>query len=157
MASRGCQAHAILQRPGQWLLWNAGAHTDWGMLTVLATDAQPGLQISHEGGWIDVEPRPGHFVINIGDLLDRWASAGLWIDDHSWKLPRERMRFCIFGSWHHSSMLRKVETDMSKVLQQITWWISSQVEAWSKKAFLASFACNHWVKHVSGFFQQLRR
>ncbi|KAK9841259.1 hypothetical protein WJX74_002727 [Apatococcus lobatus] len=52
-----------------------GAHTDWGMLTVLATDAQPGLQISHEGSWIDVEPRPGHFVINIGDLLDRWTGG----------------------------------------------------------------------------------
>lgn len=52
--------------------WSAGAHTDWGMLTVLATDAQPGLQISHQGTWIDVEPRPGHFVINIGDLLDRY-------------------------------------------------------------------------------------
>ena len=55
----------------------AGAHTDWGMLTVLATDAQPGLQISHEDAWIDVEPRPGHFVINIGDLLDRYAPYDL--------------------------------------------------------------------------------
>ncbi|KAK9861142.1 hypothetical protein WJX84_007058 [Apatococcus fuscideae] len=52
-----------------------GAHTDWGMLTVLATDSQPGLQISHDGAWIDVEPRPGHFVINIGDLLDRWTGG----------------------------------------------------------------------------------
>lgn len=45
------------------------------MLTVLATDATPGLQIRHAGAWIDVAPRPGAFVVNTGDLLHRWSGG----------------------------------------------------------------------------------
>jgi hypothetical protein len=34
-----------------------GAHSDYGMLTLLATDHVPGLQININGEWIDVPPR----------------------------------------------------------------------------------------------------
>lgn len=48
------------------------------MLTVLATDSVPGLQIYHAGTWRDVPPRPGCFVVNVGGapLLGTigWAS-----------------------------------------------------------------------------------
>jgi isopenicillin N synthase-like dioxygenase len=56
-------------------IFGVGPHTDWGMLTVLATDPTPGLQIRHAGAWIDVAPRPGAFVVNIGDLLHRWSGG----------------------------------------------------------------------------------
>ena len=39
------------------------------MLTVLATDTVPGLQIFHAGAWRDVPPRPGCFVVNVGGAL----------------------------------------------------------------------------------------
>ena len=52
-------------------VFGVGPHTDWGALTVLATDAEPGLQICLGGRWIAVEPRPGHFVVNLGDMIDR--------------------------------------------------------------------------------------
>ncbi len=45
------------------------------MLTVLATDTVPGLQIFHAGAWRDVPPRPGCFVVNVGDLLHRWTGG----------------------------------------------------------------------------------
>ncbi|CAD7697646.1 unnamed protein product [Ostreobium quekettii] len=51
--------------------FGAGAHTDYGMLTILATDDTPGLQIHVGGQWIDVPPQHGTFIINIGDLLER--------------------------------------------------------------------------------------
>ena len=51
----------------------AGPHTDWGALTILATDGERGLQICLGQEWIEVEPRPGHFVVNLGDMVDRWA------------------------------------------------------------------------------------
>jgi len=50
----------------------AGPHTDWGALTILATDNEPGLQICVGKTWIDVEPRAGMFVVNLGDMVDRW-------------------------------------------------------------------------------------
>ena len=48
-----------------------GAHTDWGMLTVLATDGVPGLQLHCHGEWVDVPHVPDTFIINVGDMCER--------------------------------------------------------------------------------------
>ncbi len=53
----------------------AGAHTDWGICTILATDSVPGLQILHNGSWLDVPPKPDCFVVNLGDLMQRCVST----------------------------------------------------------------------------------
>ncbi|GJN00137.1 hypothetical protein PR202_ga17301 [Eleusine coracana subsp. coracana] len=50
------------------------AHTDPGVLTVLAQDGVGGLQVKHtdeegKSQWVDVKPVPGALVINVGDLL----------------------------------------------------------------------------------------
>jgi isopenicillin N synthase-like dioxygenase len=47
-----------------------GAHKDAGLITLLLQDDQGGLQVETPGGWIDVPPRAGTFVINIGELLE---------------------------------------------------------------------------------------
>jgi isopenicillin N synthase-like dioxygenase len=60
----------------------AGAHSDYGSLTVLRQENKPGgLQVrTADGSWLDVETVPHSFVINIGDLMacwtnDRWRST----------------------------------------------------------------------------------
>jgi isopenicillin N synthase-like dioxygenase len=54
----------------------AGAHTDYGMLTILNGENKAGgLQVlTRSGSWIDVETDPDTFVVNIGDLLMRWTN-----------------------------------------------------------------------------------
>jgi isopenicillin N synthase-like dioxygenase len=47
-----------------------GAHKDAGLLTLLLQDEQAGLQVEAEGGWVDVAPRRGSLVVNIGELLE---------------------------------------------------------------------------------------
>jgi isopenicillin N synthase-like dioxygenase len=47
-----------------------GAHKDAGLITLLLQDDQGGLQVETPRGWIDVPPRAGTFVINIGELLE---------------------------------------------------------------------------------------
>jgi isopenicillin N synthase-like dioxygenase len=47
-----------------------GAHKDSELLTLLLQDDVGGLQVETTKGWIDVLPRPGTFVINIGELLE---------------------------------------------------------------------------------------
>jgi isopenicillin N synthase-like dioxygenase len=52
-----------------------GAHTDYGILTVLYADRIPGLQIvGPDGGWHDVMPPDGAFLVNLGDLLAEWTN-----------------------------------------------------------------------------------
>ncbi len=54
----------------------AGEHTDYGNVTVLATDGIAGLQVKRRGGgWEDVPNLPGAFVCNIGDCLMRWTNG----------------------------------------------------------------------------------
>lgn len=59
--------------PGQL---RGGAHTDYGTLTVLMSDqASGGLQARHRDGyWVDVVPKPGSYVINIGDIMQNWTN-----------------------------------------------------------------------------------
>lgn len=54
----------------------AGAHSDYGSLTILLPQAgSKGLQIERpDGSWLDVPPIPGAFIINIGDLMQRWTN-----------------------------------------------------------------------------------
>jgi isopenicillin N synthase-like dioxygenase len=55
--------------------YGAGAHTDYGNLTLLAQDATGGLEVrARDGSWIAVPPIAGAFVCNIGDCLMRWSN-----------------------------------------------------------------------------------
>lgn len=59
--------------------FGAGAHTDYGSLTILLPDRNSkGLEIQMpDGNWQEVEPRDGAFVVNIGDLMALWT-GGRW-------------------------------------------------------------------------------
>ncbi len=53
----------------------AGAHTDYGNLTLLATDDVGGLEVrTRARQWIEAPVVPGAFVVNIGDCLMRWTN-----------------------------------------------------------------------------------
>ena len=57
----------------------AGAHTDYGSLTILLPQpGSQGLQVQQGSEWVDVPAPQGAFVINIGDLMARWT-ADRWV------------------------------------------------------------------------------
>ena len=50
-------------------------HTDYGLLTILADDCTPGLEVGTRDGWTAVEPVEGGFVCNLGDMLERMTAG----------------------------------------------------------------------------------
>lgn len=53
-----------------------GAHTDYGLFTILFQDHIGGLQVRNHGRrWIDAKPLRGSFVINVGDMLSYWSNG----------------------------------------------------------------------------------
>ncbi len=75
----------------------AGAHTDYGSLTLLMTDGEAGLQVRPRGqDWIDVPHVPGGFVVNIGDCLMRWTNDIYVSTPHRVLVPRRVRRSIAF-------------------------------------------------------------
>jgi isopenicillin N synthase-like dioxygenase len=53
----------------------AGEHTDYGNLTLLATDDVGGLEVrTRAGRWVEAPVVPDAFIVNIGDCLMRWTN-----------------------------------------------------------------------------------
>jgi isopenicillin N synthase-like dioxygenase len=69
-------SQTTMPEPGQM---RAGAHSDYGSLTILRQEQRPGgLQVLNKAGeWVDVPAIPGTFVVNIGDLMMQWTND-LW-------------------------------------------------------------------------------
>ncbi|XWS53830.1 hypothetical protein CRYUN_Cryun10bG0033900 [Craigia yunnanensis] len=55
--------------PQPELTLGVSRHADPGFLTLLIQNEISGLQVLHEGQWVDVHPIQGGLVVNIGDLL----------------------------------------------------------------------------------------
>jgi isopenicillin N synthase-like dioxygenase len=53
-----------------------GQHTDYGAITLLATDGVPGLEVRPRGRdeWLGVDAPSGSLVVNLGDMLARWTN-----------------------------------------------------------------------------------
>eukprot|EP00980_Cylindrotheca_fusiformis_P028973 scaffold22681_cov146-Cylindrotheca_fusiformis.AAC.5 len=61
------------QQQQQQGIIRAAAHTDYGALTILNSQT-PGLEVFVKHRWYPVPVVPGTFIINLGDLMQRWTN-----------------------------------------------------------------------------------
>jgi isopenicillin N synthase-like dioxygenase len=72
-------------KPGQI---RAGAHSDYGTLTLLFQDQVGGLEVKTAGDeWIPAPAIPGTVLINTGDLTERWSNDVFRSTKHRVALP----------------------------------------------------------------------
>jgi isopenicillin N synthase-like dioxygenase len=78
--------------------WGVGAHTDYGLLTLLEQDAVGGLQILNRDRWLDVPPLADSLVCNVGDMLERLTNGRYLSALHRAKnlSARERLSMVLF-------------------------------------------------------------
>nr|GEY69460.1 hypothetical protein [Tanacetum cinerariifolium] len=82
----------LLHYPGDMavsdeVVYGASAHSDYGLITLLATDAVPGLQATypmlyvcreknkHPRTWENVIHVKGAFIVNLGNMMERWTNC----------------------------------------------------------------------------------
>lgn len=83
-------------------------HTDAGAITVLLTDAVPGLQVLKDGVWRPVDPLPGGLIINMGDMVQIWSNDAYQAPLHRVLAMEARERFSLayFFNPAYSAVIR---------------------------------------------------
>lgn len=89
-----------VDRPG------ISTHTDYECITLLKA-THPGLEVLNGSGrWIDVPPRRGCFVVNIGDMLALWTNGLFVATTHRVrKLVDERYSYPLFFSVDYETVV----------------------------------------------------
>jgi isopenicillin N synthase-like dioxygenase len=95
--------------------FRAGAHTDYGSITILMQDSTGGLQVQNrQQEWQDVPYIDGSFIINLGDLMSRWTNDK-WVSTlhrvkHS--VPR-RQSVAFFHNINHDHLVECFDSCVS--------------------------------------------
>lgn len=85
--------------------WGIATHTDYGCLTLLATDGVPGLEVRlRGGGWLPVSAAPGTFIINFGEMIDLWTGGKVKATPHRVRgTAQERISMPLFFNPNHDT------------------------------------------------------
>ncbi|KAI8940496.1 hypothetical protein NX059_004176 [Plenodomus lindquistii] len=126
-----------------------GAHTDFGCVTILLQDQVSGLQVYDytTKEWLDVEPTPGAFVVNLGNLMMRWSN-----DRYISNLHRvinlsgeERYSIPVFFSGNPNYVVKCLPN--CKIEGEVEKWKPITVEAAIKEGYSDSYGrAERWKK-----------
>lgn len=89
----------------------AGAHADWGALTLLFTDGTPGLEIHYNDSWLPVPPRQGTVIVNAGDQIEFWTSGRFRSANHRVKALKERFSTAFFAYFDYHAPIHPLILD----------------------------------------------
>jgi isopenicillin N synthase-like dioxygenase len=86
-----------------------GAPSDYEAFAILWQDANGGLEVENAAGsWIPVPPIEDTFVVNIGDLMERWTNGRFNATRHRVvnRSGRERLSIAYFGNVDYATEIR---------------------------------------------------
>lgn len=94
-----------------------GPHTDYACFAIVKSDDAPGLEVlGKNGNWIPVTWQPDTFVVNAGDLFQRWTND-CWrsvihrvANPPTEKLNTHRLSLVLFVGPNRNSVIEPLET-----------------------------------------------
>ncbi|MCU1371757.1 MAG: iron oxidase [Ilumatobacteraceae bacterium] len=115
--------------------WGVAEHTDYGLLTILAHDGTPGLQVRSGDAWIDVPAVDGTFVVNLGDMLERMTGGRYLSTPHRVRherAGRDRLSFPLFfdPGWD-AEILPVPEAALAGSPAEVARWDGASVHEWT--------------------------
>jgi isopenicillin N synthase-like dioxygenase len=132
--------------------WGVGEHTDYGLLTLLAQDANGGLQVRSTRGWVDAPPIPDAFVCNIGDMLDRMTGGWYRSTPHRVRnvSGRDRLSFPFFFDPDFTAEVPPLPRRAASSADGVPRWDGQDLQA-----FTGTYG-EYLINKVSHVFPQLR-
>ena len=84
-------------------------HTDYGCLTILLTDNNPGLEIKNpSNNWELVNPEEGELIVNFGDMLEFWSKKKIKATPHRvYGNNKERFSIPFFFNPQYDTVISK--------------------------------------------------
>jgi isopenicillin N synthase-like dioxygenase len=139
-------------------LWAVGEHTDYGLITILLI-TDKGLQVkSKQNEWINIDPIPGTFVVNIGDILERITGGLYKSTPHRAKNTQGVSRYSIpyffDPDWDAEiSVMEFKVTEEERKIQEAT----NSYKRWDEAdlSYLKGFYGDYLLSKVSKAFPQL--
>jgi len=93
---------------------SCGEHTDYGCWTILSQDDTPdALEVQgSDGTWSKVNPVPGAFVVNLGDMLSVWTKGRFAATPHRVRQTRGTYRTSVafFYEPNYDAIIRPLDT-----------------------------------------------
>ncbi|BBN00738.1 protein MpDOXC6 [Marchantia polymorpha subsp. ruderalis] len=86
-------------------------HSDVSGTTLLLSDMVAGLEVKKDDSWVQVEPRPNGFVVNVGDLVEILSNGKLRSVLHRGlpNLTMERLSIACFYMANNDAVIAPVE------------------------------------------------
>ena len=84
-------------------------HTDYGCLTLLFTEGDPGLEIKTlDGNWKKITSKKGDIIVNFGDMLQFWSNNKVRATQHR-VIGTNKCRYSIpfFFNPRHDTIIKK--------------------------------------------------
>jgi len=115
---------------------SCGEHTDYGCWTILSQDDTPRvLEVQRsDGTWSQVDPVPGAFVVNLGDMLSVWTKGRFAATPHRVRQTQATYRTSIafFFEPNYDAVIRPLET-LEAPGESHSWAVADQTSALERR------------------------